>query len=187
MVLSERWQDLHYFPFRPAERIVASWTAMEDIDERNGCLFVVPGTHVGELYRHDYPDWEASTARRVRAAGGGWRQVNKGVSAIQTDRGYAPLFAVLQLVDLFRPQGGVNKAFHGVRGFDHYPKKMLTMKKGDTVFFHPLLLHGSGANLTDVSAATARHYEAAAVPRCDQVRCSPEPRTDVYVLYKARI
>ncbi|XP_026277846.1 phytanoyl-CoA dioxygenase, peroxisomal-like [Frankliniella occidentalis] len=109
-------QDLHYFPFRPANRIVASWTAMEDIHERNGCLFVVPGSHrAGELYQHDYPDWE----------------------------------------------GGVNKAFHGVRGFDDFPKKMLTMAKGDTVFFHPLLLHGSGANLTKgFRKAISGHFAA---------------------------
>ena len=38
-------QDLHYFPFRPADRIVAAWTAMEHIDDLNGCLVVQPGTH----------------------------------------------------------------------------------------------------------------------------------------------
>ncbi len=38
-------QDLHYFPFRPADRIVAAWTAMEHIDDSNGCLVVQPGTH----------------------------------------------------------------------------------------------------------------------------------------------
>ena len=36
-------QDLHYFPFRPADRIVAAWTAMEHIDDNNGCLVVQPG------------------------------------------------------------------------------------------------------------------------------------------------
>lgn len=109
-------QDLHYFPFRPADRIVAAWTAMEEIHENNGCLFVVPGSHrQNELYQHDYPDW----------------------------------------------QGGVNKAFHGVLGFDEYPKRMLTMKKGDTVFFHPLLLHGSGANLTQgFRKAISGHFAA---------------------------
>lgn len=49
-------QDLHYFPFRPAEKIVASWTAMEKIDEKNGCLFVCPGTHKTNLLPHVYPD-----------------------------------------------------------------------------------------------------------------------------------
>jgi len=51
-------QDLHYFPFRPADRVVAAWTAMERIDSSNGCLVVQPGTHTGVLHQHDYPDWE---------------------------------------------------------------------------------------------------------------------------------
>lgn len=95
-------QDLYYFPFRPAKRIAASWTAMQRITAENGCLFALPGTHKGVLHRHDYPEWE----------------------------------------------GNVNKMYHGVRGFDSHPIVNLEMNKGDTVFFHPLLVHGSGPNLT---------------------------------------
>ena len=51
-------QDLHYFPFRPADRVVAAWTAMERIDSNNGCLVVQPGTHTGVLHQHHYPEWE---------------------------------------------------------------------------------------------------------------------------------
>ncbi|KAJ3087981.1 hypothetical protein HK102_009842 [Quaeritorhiza haematococci] len=51
-------QDLHYFNFRPADRIVCSWTAMEQVTRANGCLVVMPGTHKGELLRHGYPEWE---------------------------------------------------------------------------------------------------------------------------------
>lgn len=40
--------------------------------------------------------------------------------------------------------------YHGVRGYDNIPKTMLPMEKGDTVFFHPILLHGSGDNRTQV-------------------------------------
>lgn len=40
--------------------------------------------------------------------------------------------------------------YHGVKGYDDVPKTMLSMEKGDTVFFHPILLHGSGANKTQV-------------------------------------
>ncbi|KAE8745082.1 hypothetical protein FOCC_FOCC008258 [Frankliniella occidentalis] len=106
-------QDLHYFPFRPADRIVAAWTAMEEVTEQNGCLFVLPGTHKGSLQKHDYPNWE----------------------------------------------GGVNKAYHGVLGHDDFPKVMLPMHKGDTVFFHPLLIHGSGPNLTKgFRKAISCHY-----------------------------
>ncbi|XP_075221273.1 phytanoyl-CoA dioxygenase, peroxisomal-like isoform X1 [Lycorma delicatula] len=95
-------QDLHYFPFRPANKIVAAWTAMEKVTTENGCLIVLPGTHKGSLLKHDYPNWK----------------------------------------------NGVNKAYHGVKGYDDHPFVSLHMDKGDTVFFHPLLIHGSGPNLT---------------------------------------
>ncbi|KAL5015059.1 hypothetical protein ScPMuIL_009329 [Solemya velum] len=97
-------QDLHYFPFRPADRIVCSWTAMQTINRENGCLVVVPGTHKGKLLPHVYPEWE----------------------------------------------GGVNKMYHGIQNYDpSYPRVHLPMDEGDTVFFHPLLIHGSGMNKTD--------------------------------------
>ena len=51
-------QDLHYFPFRPADRIVCAWTAMETINRANGCLVAIPGSHKGQHLEHDYPDWE---------------------------------------------------------------------------------------------------------------------------------
>lgn len=104
-------QDLHYFPFRPPHKIVASWTAVERVDEKNGCLYVVPGTHEGALYKHEYP------------------------------KGYK------------------NAMYHGVQGFDHLPKVHVVMDRGDTVFFHPLLLHGSGPNLTKgFRKAISCHY-----------------------------
>ncbi|XP_061411607.1 phytanoyl-CoA dioxygenase, peroxisomal-like isoform X1 [Lethenteron reissneri] len=97
-------QDLHFFPFRPAERIVCSWTAMQHIDRENGTLVVLPGTHKGDLKPHAYPEWE----------------------------------------------GGVNKLYLGLRDFDPTaPRFHLSMEKGDTVFFHPLLIHGSGMNRTN--------------------------------------
>lgn len=51
-------QDLHYFPFRPADNIICSWTAMEHVDDRNGCLLVEPGSHRRTLMPHGYPEWE---------------------------------------------------------------------------------------------------------------------------------
>ena len=106
-------QDLHYFPFRPADRIVAAWTAMEHIDDQNGCLVVQPGTHKGVLEQHDYPDWE----------------------------------------------GSVNKMYHGIRGAENNPRVHLHMEKGDTVFFHPLVIHGSGTNVSNnFRKAISCHY-----------------------------
>ncbi|XP_062862421.1 phytanoyl-CoA dioxygenase, peroxisomal [Trichomycterus rosablanca] len=110
-------QDLHYFPFRPADRIVCAWTAMEKVTRQNGCLVVLPGSHKGSLLQHDYPDWE----------------------------------------------GGVNKMYHGVRNFDpNHPRVYMEMEEGDTVFFHPLLIHGSGMNQTQgFRKAISCHYASA--------------------------
>ncbi|PSN56514.1 hypothetical protein C0J52_08459 [Blattella germanica] len=108
-------KDLHYFPFRPADRIVAAWTAMERVNSDNGCLVVIPGTHKGELLPHDYPQWSQ----------------------------------------------GVNKAFHRVQGYEDHPLATLEMEKGDTVFFHPILIHGSGINKTKgFRKAISCHYAA---------------------------
>ena len=109
-------QDLYYFPFRPADRIVASWTAMEHVGKENGCLVVLAGSHKNKegLLQHEYPEWE----------------------------------------------GGVNKMYHGVRVGDNAGRRThLIMEKGDTVFFHPLLIHGSGMNRTNhFRKAISCHY-----------------------------
>ncbi len=46
-------------------------------------------------------------------------------------------------------EDGVNKMYHGVRGMDEAQRVELHMDRGDTVFFHPLMVHGSGPNRTD--------------------------------------
>lgn len=39
--------------------------------------------------------------------------------------------------------------YHGIQNFDsNLPMVHLEMEAGDTVFFHPVLVHGSGANRT---------------------------------------
>jgi phytanoyl-CoA hydroxylase len=110
-------QDLVYFPFRPADRIVATWTALEPCTRANGCLVVVPGSHKGELLKHENPDWE-------------W----------------------------------VNLAYFGASGVGKHPERVhLEMSPGDTVFFHPILLHGSGRNRTPgFRRAISAHYASAA-------------------------
>ncbi|KAJ8708252.1 hypothetical protein PYW07_010377 [Mythimna separata] len=46
-------QDLFYFPFRPAEKIIGAWTAIDHVNIENGCLYAVPGSHKAkELYQH---------------------------------------------------------------------------------------------------------------------------------------
>jgi phytanoyl-CoA hydroxylase len=111
-------QDLYYFPFRPANRVVCSWTAMQKIDRNNGCLVVIPGTHKGDLLEHDYPEWE----------------------------------------------GGVNKLYHGIKNYnpDKDHRIWAEMDEGDTIFFHPILVHGSGTNKTDgFRKSISCHYAAA--------------------------
>jgi phytanoyl-CoA hydroxylase len=112
-------QDLLYFPFRPADLIAASWTALEPVTRENGCLVVVPGSHRGELHRHGRPDWEY-----------------------------------------------VNVAYLGAVDVDDQIEKRLhlEMAPGDTVFFHPLLLHGSGRNRTSAfRRAISAHYSSVEV------------------------
>ncbi len=47
-------------------------------------------------------------------------------------------------------KGGVNKMYHGIQKFDPTADRVhLEMGTGDTVFFHPLLIHGSGTNRTE--------------------------------------
>lgn len=39
--------------------------------------------------------------------------------------------------------------YHGIQDYDSSQTRIhLEMEPGDTVFFHPLLIHGSGANTT---------------------------------------
>lgn len=39
--------------------------------------------------------------------------------------------------------------YHGIQGYKQDNNRVhLVMEKGDTVFFHPLLIHGSGRNKT---------------------------------------
>jgi phytanoyl-CoA hydroxylase len=110
-------QDLLYFPFRPADKIVASWTALQRVHRGNGCLSVVPGSHRGILRRHESP------------------------SAIEhLNRAY------FGAVDV---EGDIPRRVH------------VEMEPGDTVFFHPVLLHGSGRNCTEgFRRAISAHYAA---------------------------
>lgn len=48
-------QDLWYFTFRPINRIVCTWTALQPINREVGGLFCLPGTHIQPLQHHSYP------------------------------------------------------------------------------------------------------------------------------------
>ena len=94
-------QDLHYFPMRPPEKIVGTWTALTATHPDNGCLAVVPGSHRGPLLEHRYPDWEH-----------------------------------------------LNAGFYGVGESVVGEHVHVEMDAGDTLLFHPMLIHGSGHNRT---------------------------------------
>jgi phytanoyl-CoA hydroxylase len=110
-------QDLLYFPFRPADKIVAAWTALERITKENGCLSIVPGSHKHGLLRHENPDWEY-----------------------------------------------LNGAYFGAEGVGADTERIyLEMEPGDTVFFHPIVLHGSGRNKTQgFRRAISAHFASTA-------------------------
>lgn len=132
-------QDLVYFPFRPADQIVASWTAIGRCTRENGCLVVLPGSHKGELMEHGNPDWE-------------W----------------------------------VNYAYFGAKGVGAETSRVhLEMEPGDTVFFHPLLVHGSGHNATPhFRRSISAHYASS---RCRYIAEHPAPKHPPrYLLVRGR-
>lgn len=109
-------QDLLYFRFRPADRIVGAWTAMETCNRANGCLVALPGSHKRPLLRHSAPDWD-------------W----------------------------------LNHYYLGAEDVDPGDRVHLEMEAGDTIFFHPLLVHGSGRNRSDhFRRSISTHYASAA-------------------------
>jgi len=59
----------------------------------------------------------------------------------------------------------VNKAYHGVLNFSPPNNRVhLEMDEGDTVLFHPLLLHGSGMNRTNgFRKAISTHYASSSI------------------------
>lgn len=108
-------QDLRYFALRPADKIVAAWTALEACNRENGCLAVVPGSHRGELAPHGDP---------------GWSYLNSG--------------------------------FFAAEGIDPASRIHVEMEPGDTLLFHPLLVHGSGRNRSaGFRRAISVHYASA--------------------------
>lgn len=134
-------QDQWYFPYGPSQFIVCSWTALQDVNRNNGCLSVVPGTHRnhpgGVLLEHGYPQtWHGP--------------VNKAYHGIQINN----KSNLENEEDSFKMNQLLRRRIH------------LEMKPGDTVFFHPLLFHASGSNLTHRSRRSISvHY--ASSTRCN--------------------
>lgn len=49
-------QDSAYFTIEP-RNLVTCWIALDDVTVENGCLWVIPGSHRGELFDHSQP-WQ---------------------------------------------------------------------------------------------------------------------------------
>ena len=112
-------QDLRYFRLRPADGIVAAWTALSPCTRESGCLAVIPRSHRGALRDHGNPDWQY-----------------------------------------------VNRGFYGIEEVDRSERVHMEMQPGDTLFFHPLLVHGSGRNRSgQCRRAISAHFAAS--------RCNP--------------
>eukprot|EP01134_Creolimax_fragrantissima_P007098 CFRG7098T1 len=124
-------QDLWYFAFRPVNRIVACWTALQKITIDNGCLMVKEGSHKsGELFLHSYPESESVSA------------FYHGIQGCAIDESCVPV----------------------------------EMDAGDTIFFHPLLIHGSGPNKSEVTRrAISCHYAGNEVHYIDPTGTIQEP------------
>ena len=45
-------QDIAFHPPEDRHRNLTIWMALQDVDERNGCLRYLPGSHRGRLYSH---------------------------------------------------------------------------------------------------------------------------------------
>jgi phytanoyl-CoA hydroxylase len=46
-------QDNFYFRCQPADGVVTSWVALDDVDESNGCLRYIDGSHRGPMLPHE--------------------------------------------------------------------------------------------------------------------------------------
>ena len=124
---------------------------MERVHRANGCLVVLPGTHTGTLLQHDYPEWEVSRRH------GEEKDCISPFLSLSLSLSPSPSSLSFSL------QGGVNKMYHGVKDYDpSHPRVHLEMSAGDTVFFHPILIHGSGMNRTQgfrkASKSITLHY-----------------------------
>ena len=197
-------QDLYYMPLRPANRIVCAWTAMGDCDERNGCLFVQPGSHIGPLMAHEAPTQGVVNAGFVGvrgaanegdnafaplgANGSGGGRSGSGSGGAEQERELTEKEAAAEeaaeeeaeaaaagggggggggsvtLPTLAPPTGGGGEGGGGDEGGGGGGGSLLhllPMRAGDTVFFHPLLLHGSGRNRSaGCRQAISAHFAA---------------------------
>ncbi|MFC5528745.1 phytanoyl-CoA dioxygenase family protein [Cohnella yongneupensis] len=113
-------QDSYYVKTLP-DTLIGAWIALEDVDEENGCLWVVPGSNHEPIYPAAH-------------AGGGH------VHAVDA---FSDLNSVENVSHLDDDVNTLSKVVA------HYPPPIpVTMKAGDVLFFHSHLFHRSYPNRT---------------------------------------
>ena len=46
-------QDNFYFGCHPDDEVITAWLALDDVDEQNGCLRYIDGSHLGPIIPHE--------------------------------------------------------------------------------------------------------------------------------------
>jgi len=146
-------QDSAYWDVEPMA-LVSVWVALTDAPEIASCLDVVPGTHTGliphRLVLRDrmlVPRRLSDSLRRAvsRAgtgdnpggAGGNLRLWKAKSMVLSTATRWAPVLGDLQDFRVLPDD------------VDDATRQPQPLRAGDALFFHSLLVHGSGANVSD--------------------------------------
>lgn len=108
-------RDTPVFATRPTNKYLGVWIALEDADERNGCLEVVPKAHL-------LPEFDlANLAKEI------YTDLNKIEPESQA------------LWDLYQSRANAQFSKAGLQS------KLIHAKRGDTVIWHPHMPHGGSA------------------------------------------
>lgn len=128
-------QDSAYFPWTGQDFVVACWTALVDVTRENGCLVVLPGSHKDGLREHGVPDYMETNAG-FHTCTGRLRPLGREVQTLTRSGIKDYIWRGTEEYAEVRATG------------ERRPLVFAEMKAGDTIFFHPMVVHGSGFNLT---------------------------------------
>lgn len=144
-------QDSAYWDVEP-KQLVSAWVALSDAPPESGPLSVVPGSHCA-LVAHDITVGSHVTLPRTatRFLRSLVSRAGTGDNAATTSGGSTARRlkrAVLAGESRLTPLLDGLQDYH-VRNVDAGQCKVLGASRGDVVFFHSLLIHGTGPNLTN--------------------------------------
>lgn len=144
-------QDSEYWDIEPRS-LVSAWFPFRTVDETDGCLQVIPGSHL-RRYPHDIllgedralPSWMTSSLRQmVSLAGTGDSDAAGYSTARKLKNGLLGSFT-RQLNFLARLQD-----LHArIPEEERRRAVSLPVRKGSVILFHSLLLHASNPNTSD--------------------------------------